>query len=327
MTHSIVNLSSSVAASQGRWSVLGSGVAGLCVATLLAERGEAVEIITQPDCRAASHWAGGMLAPWCEAESAPPEVIEWGQHAAGWWAKRVEGVVQQGTLVVAPPRDSRELTRFASMTQQHQWVAPGDVEPALENRFARGLFFAREAHLDPRRALQQLQDRLKEAGVPFHSGQPGGKIIDCRGIHAADQQPALRAVRGEMVILHNPDICLSRPVRLLHPRFPCYLVPRANGLFMLGATMVESHDSSPISAKAMMELLSAAYSLHPALAEARIVESGTGLRPAYRQNLPEVRYENGRFSLNGLYRHGFLLAPIMAENLMRRLTQETPHAN
>ncbi|EIB96840.1 MULTISPECIES: FAD-dependent oxidoreductase [Pantoea] len=327
MTHSILNLSSSVAGSQGRWSVLGSGVAGLCVATLLAERGEAVEIITQPDCRAASHWAGGMLAPWCEAESAPPEVIEWGQHAAGWWAKRVDGVVQQGTLVVAPPRDSRELTRFASMTQQHQWVAPGDVEPALENRFARGLFFAREAHLDPRRALQQLQDRLKEAGVPFHSGQPGGKIIDCRGIHAADQQPALRAVRGEMVILHTPDICLSRPVRLLHPRFPCYLVPRANGHFMLGATMVESHDSSPISAKAMMELLSAAYSLHPALAEARIVESGTGLRPAYRQNLPEVRYENGRFSLNGLYRHGFLLAPIMAENLMRRLTQETPHAN
>ncbi|WP_200895509.1 FAD-dependent oxidoreductase [Pantoea anthophila] len=327
MTHSILNLSSSVARSQGRWSVLGSGVAGLCVATLLAERGEAVEIITQPDCRAASHWAGGMLAPWCEAESAPPEVIEWGQHAAGWWAKRVDGVVQQGTLVVAPPRDSRELTRFASMTQQHQWVAPGDVEPALENRFARGLFFAREAHLDPRRALQQLQDRLKEAGVPFHSGQPGGKIIDCRGIHAADQQPALRAVRGEMVILHTPDICLSRPVRLLHPRFPCYLVPRANGHFMLGATMVESHDSSPISAKAMMELLSAAYSLHPALAEARIVESGTGLRPAYRQNLPEVRYENGRFSLNGLYRHGFLLAPIMAENLMRRLTQETPHAN
>lgn len=327
MTHSILNLSSSVAGSQGRWSVLGSGVAGLCVATLLAERGEAVEIITQPDCRAASHWAGGMLAPWCEAESAPPEVIEWGQHAAGWWAKRVDGVVQQGTLVVAPPRDSRELTRFASMTQQHQWVAPGDVEPALENRFARGLFFAREAHLDPRRALQQLQDRLKEAGVPFHSGQPGGKIIDCRGIHAAEQQPALRAVRGEMVILHTPDICLSRPVRLLHPRFPCYLVPRANGHFMLGATMVESHDSSPISAKAMMELLSAAYSLHPALAEARIVESGTGLRPAYRQNLPEVRYENGRFSLNGLYRHGFLLAPIMAENLMRRLTQETPHAN
>ena len=309
------------------WSVLGSGVAGLCVATLLVERGESVEVITQPDCRAASHWAGGMLAPWCEAESAPPQVIEWGQHAAGWWAQRVEGVEQQGTLVVTPPRDSRELTRFASMTQQHQWVAPGEIEPALENRFARGLFFAAEAHLDPRRAMQQLRDKLQQAGVPLHSGKPTGTIIDCRGIHAADQQPALRAVRGEMLILQTPDVQFSRPVRLLHPRFPCYLVPRADGHFMLGATMVESHDSSPISARAMMELLSAAYSLHPALAEARIVESGTGLRPAYRQNLPEVRYEKGRFSLNGLYRHGFLLAPIMAEKLMLQLTQEMTHAS
>lgn len=309
-----------------RWSVLGSGVAGLCVATLLLERGETVEVITQPDCRAASHWAGGMLAPWCEAESAPPQVIEWGQHAAGWWAKRVDGVEQQGTLVVAPPRDSRELTRFASMTQQHQWVVPDDIEPALENRFARGLFFAAEAHLDPRRALQQLRDKLQQADVALHSGKPTGKIIDCRGIHAVDQQPALRAVRGEMLILQTPDVQLSRPIRLLHPRFPCYLVPRAEGYFMLGATMVESHDSSAISARAMMELLSAAYTLHPALAEARIVESGTGLRPAYRQNLPEVRYEKDRFSLNGLYRHGFLLAPIMAEKLMLQLTQEMTHA-
>lgn len=310
-----------------RWSVLGSGVAGLCIATLLAERGETVEVITRPERRAASHWAGGMLAPWCEAESAPPQVIEWGQHAAAWWAKRIEGVEQHGTLVVAPPRDSRELTRFASLTQQHQWVAPGEIEPALENRFARGLFFAAEAHLDPRSALQQLQQRLLAANVPFHSGAPGGQIIDCRGIHAGGTQPALRAVRGEMLILHAPDLSLSRPVRLLHPRFPCYLVPRAGGIFMLGATMVESHDSSPISARAMMELLSAAYTLHPALAEARVLESGTGLRPAYCHNLPEVRYENGVFSINGLYRHGFLLAPMMAEQLIQQLTQEMTHAN
>lgn len=310
-----------------RWSVLGSGVAGLCVATLLAERGEKVEVITRSDVRAASHWAGGMLAPWCEAESAPPQVIEWGQHSAAWWAKRIESVTQHGTLVVAPPRDSRELTRFASLTHNHQWVVPGEVEPALENRFARGLFFAAEAHLDPRQALRQLAQRLRQADVPFHPGAPGGQIIDCRGIHAVAAQPALRAVRGEMLILHAPELHLSRPLRLLHPRFPCYLVPRADGIFMLGATMVESHDSSPISARAMMELLSAAWSLHPALAEARVLESGTGLRPAYRHNLPEVRYENGVFSLNGLYRHGFLLAPLMAEQLMQQLTQEVIHAD
>jgi len=86
--------------------------------------------------------------------------------------------------------------------------------------------------------------------------------------------------------------------------------------------MVESQDDSPISARAMMELLSAAYSIHPALAEARIIESGTGLRPAYPYNLPDVRYENGIFSINGMYRHGFLLAPMMAEKLMQQLTSE-----
>lgn len=305
-----------------RWSVLGSGVSGLCIATLLAEHGEKVEVITQPNCQAASYWAGGMLAPWCEAESAPQQVVEWGQHAAAWWAARISGVEQQGTLVIAPPRDSAELTRFASMTTVHQWVAPGDIEPALENRFARGLFFPAEAHLDPRQAMQQLRARLVSAGVSIHAGKPSGRVIDCRGIHAREAQPALRAVRGEMLILQTDEITFSRPLRLLHPRFPCYLVPRAQGHFMLGATMVESQDTSPISARAMMELLSAAYSIHPALAEARIIESGTGLRPAYHDNLPDVRYENGVFSINGMYRHGFLLAPVMAEKLMHQLATE-----
>lgn len=91
---------------------------------------------------------------------------------------------------------------------------------------------------------------------------------------------------------------------------------------MLGATMVESHDDSPISARAMMELLSAAYAIHPALAEARVLESGTGLRPAYADNVPAIHRHNGVWSVNGMYRHGFLLAPVMAENLMQQLIQE-----
>lgn len=305
-----------------RWSVIGDGVAGLCIATMLAEHGQAVEVITSPQHDAASHWAGGMLAPWCEGESAPAEVVELGQRSAPWWAARVKGVEHQGTLVVAPPRDAPELTRFSRMTHAHQWVEPVTLEPALEGRFARGLFFAGEAHLDPRSALQQLRASLLQHGVDFHQDKPGGTVIDCLGIHAAHDQPGLRAVRGEMLILHSDEVHFSRPVRLLHPRFPCYLVPRTGGRFMLGATMVESHDDSPISARAMMELLSAAYAIHPALAEARVLESGTGLRPAYADNVPAIHRHNGVWSVNGMYRHGFLLAPVMAENLMQQLIQE-----
>lgn len=308
-----------------RWSVLGGGVAGLCVATLLAERGEQLEVISDESRPPASWFAGGMLAPWCEAESAPRAVIDLGQQAAAWWQQRVSSVEHQGTLVVAPPRDSQELNRFARMTEQHQWIDPAEVEPALAGRFARSLFFAREAHLDPRLALVEMREKLQQRGVAFHHGKPTGQVIDCRGVHAAAALPRLRAVRGEMLILHSDDVRFSRPIRLLHPRFPCYLVPRRAGHFMLGATMVESHDASPISARAMMELLSAAYAIHPALAEARIVESASGLRPAYPANLPEIHYQNGTFYLNGMYRHGFLLAPLLAEQLMLRLTSEPLH--
>jgi len=305
-----------------RWTVLGCGVAGLCVATLLAERGEDVDIIGDDSRQPASWFAGGMLAPWCESESAPQEVISLGQHAAGWWQQHVSSVAHQGTLVVAPPRDSQELTRFARMTEQHQWVDPGELEPLLAGRFARGLFFAEEAHLDPRLALTEMREKLLQRGVRFDALHPSGRVIDCRGMHAKADLTRLRAVRGEMVILHSGEVQFSRPIRLLHPRFPCYLVPRRNGHFMLGATMVESDDASPISARAMMELLSAAYAIHPALAEARVVESGSGLRPAYPANLPEIHYQNDTYYLNGMYRHGFLLAPMMAEQLMQRLFGE-----
>lgn len=308
-----------------RWTVLGCGVAGLCVATLLAERGEDVEVIGDETRQPASWFAGGMLAPWCESESAPQEVITLGQHSAGWWQQRVNSVVEQGTLVVAPPRDSQELNRFARMTEQHQWVDPTEIEPMLEGRFARGLFFAREAHLNPRLALTEMREKLLQRGVRFDAQQPHGQVIDCRGIHAKSELSHLRAVRGEMVILHSDEVQFSRPIRLLHPRFPCYLVPRRDGHFMLGATMVESDDASAISARAMMELLSAAYAIHPALAEARVVESASGLRPAYPVNLPEIRYHNHTYYLNGLYRHGFLLAPMLAEQLMQRIFGEQHH--
>lgn len=305
------------------WSILGSGVTGLCVATALADAGEKLEIITSDEHCPASHYAGGMLAPFCEGEGAPEEVVRLGQGSADWWQAHVSGVARQGTLVIAPPRDSMELNRFAKMTQGHEWVDPGSVEDRLAGRFARGLFFPSEGHLDPRKAMQELRQKLLAAGVEIHHGKPTGKIIDCRGIHAAPQLPELRAVRGEMLILQSDEVQFSRPVRLLHPRFPCYLVPRSEGRFMLGATMVESNDASPISARALMELLSAAYTIDPALAEARVIETGSGLRPSYPNNLPDIRYRGGTFHVNGMYRHGFLLAPIVAQNLIQQLSQET----
>ncbi|TGV62319.1 FAD-dependent oxidoreductase, partial [Mesorhizobium sp. M00.F.Ca.ET.149.01.1.1] len=125
-------------------------------------------------------------------------------------------------------------------------------------------------------------------------------------------RPELRGVRGEMLMLRTADISLARTVRLLHPRIPIYVVPRSENLFMVGATMVESDAAGPITARSAMELLSAAYALHPAFGEAELVEAGVGVRPAFADNLPRVDRDGKNLRINGLYRHGFLLAPAMA---------------
>lgn len=136
--------------------------------------------------------------------------------------------------------------------------------------------------------------------------------IDCRGLHARDALRGLRGVKGEMLVIRCPELSISRPVRLLHPRMPLYIVPRGDGVYMLGATMLESEDGQRISARSMLELLSAAYALNPAFGEAEILEIGVDLRPAFANNLPRIQQIGDTIYCNGLYRHGYLLAPAMA---------------
>lgn len=302
--------------------VIGAGVAGLAVAAELLEAGIVVTVIDRAEGQGAaqcSWWAGGMLAPWCERESAEEAVIELGRDAADWWQAGTGGVQRNGTLVVAPARDRSELRRFARRTSEHQTLdtnAIAALEPDLEGRFREALFFAQEAHLDPRRAVETLLGRLTSQGADIRFGTSdvpqADLVFDCRGLAAADRLADLRGVKGEMLILRTFDVRLSRPVRLLHPRHPIYIVPRQDGYFMLGATMIESADRGRITARSMLELLGAAYALHPAFGEAEVVEIGVDARPAFPDNLPRVIRQDGRIHVNGLYRHGFLLAPATA---------------
>jgi glycine oxidase len=144
-------------------------------------------------------------------------------------------------------------------------------------------------------------------------------VIDCRGLSAADRLPDLRGVKGEMLLLHAPEVALSRPVRLLHPRFPLYVVPRGAGIYMLGATQIESQERGRASVRSVLDLLNAAFALHPAFGEAEIVEIGVDARPAFPDNLPRIGRIGDRFYLNGLFRHGFLLAPALAAMLADKL--------
>ena len=108
-----------------------------------------------------------------------------------------------------------------------------------------------------------------------------------------------------MVVLHAPDVVLQRPVRLLHPRFPLYIVPRGDGVYMLGATQIEASERSRATVRSVLELLTAAYALHPAFGEAELIEIGVDARPAFPDNLPRIRRRGETIYMNGLFRHGF----------------------
>ena len=82
---------------------------------------------------------------------------------------------------------------------------------------------------------------------------------------------------------------------------------------MVGATVIESDDDGPITVRSALELLGMAYALHPAFGEAEIVDAGAGVRPAFADNVPKIIVRGRTIHVNGLYRHGFLLAPALAE--------------
>jgi glycine oxidase len=309
-------------------TVIGAGVAGLWQALTLAREGHAVRLLEKspaPFDEAASRFAGAMLAPFCEGEAAESWITELGAQSIGMWRDLYPDTAVNGSLVVALPRDVAELPRFARMTGNHQRIGGDEIaalEPALAGRYAQALFYPGEGHVEPAPAMEGLLRALRGAGAEVVFGapwEPDGEadraadfIVDCRGMAAQPELPELRGVRGEMLLVETAELTLSRPVRLLHPRFPIYVVPWSANRFMIGATVIESADERAVTLRSALELLGAAYALHPAFGEARIVSFGAGVRPSFPDNAPRIILKGRHICVNGLYRHGFLLAPVLA---------------
>lgn len=313
-------------------TVLGAGVFGLWQALTLARAGHRVRLIeasSEPFVGAASLYAGVMLAPDREAEAAPPLLRELGREGIALWRALYPGLVCSGSLVVATARDRVELERFAKQTQGHESIdakSLNALEPDLEGRFSSALYFPEEAHMLAPAALEFVLEEVRKAGVEVVFGaseKPGDAdtIIDCRGLGAREELPDLRGVRGERLIVRSREVALHRPVQLLHPRQPLYMVPWGDGRYVVGATVLETEDTGPVTVRSALQLLGAAYVLHPAFGEAEILDFGAGVRPAFPDNMPRVivREAGRRIYVNGAFRHGFLLGPVLAKAVVEYL--------
>ncbi|WP_299264683.1 FAD-dependent oxidoreductase [uncultured Psychrosphaera sp.] len=243
----------------------------------------------------------------------------------------------------------RHYPQHAAPSLNRQQLA--ELEPELAHNFKQGLFLPDEGQIDNRMLLTALQKQLELEQVNWFIGakvtqidnQPShcqltvneqvhtfDLVIDCRGVGARTDPPQhsnqhfteksmaltdLRAVRGELFHLFAPEVNLTRPVRLMHPRYQLYIAPKPNHVYVVGATEIESDDLSPMTVRSAMELLSAAYSVHAGFAEANIREHISQLRPAFSDNQPQVLVNQRLIQVNGLYRHGFLISPVVLEQV------------
>jgi len=304
--------------------------------------------------QSAGYLAAAMLAPLAESADCSAGIMQLGERALGIWPKFIAKLdepvffQQQGSLIVAFDQDMAAFEQFQSRLKGNNLLEVGarqiaEIEPDLMQRFHKGLYLPKEGQLDNRQLLLAMANKIRKANsVNWQTGvkvevkedshdkqvlvdgiQLAGFdwVVDCRGIGAktdiktSDAQ--LRGVRGEVVRVYAPDVTLTRPVRLMHPRYPIYIAPKENHHFVIGATQVESEDTRKPTVRSALELLSACFSVHSGFAEAEIISIDAGLRPAYLDNEPRIFQDKHFISLNGLYRHGYLLAPVIVEECIK----------
>jgi glycine oxidase len=308
-------------------AILGAGAMGLTTARTLLRRGHTITIFDPKNFPAnnASFIAGGMLAPYAEIEHMNKHWIAAGLEGIEFWKQfsnshNIE-FHQRGSLLISHENDRYVMDRFAVHLPADAGYKENveTLEPALPSHFVQGIFIPSEAHLHPAKAMLALCDeithvtKITQICYPEQIKKEYDFIFDTRGIDA--NEAGLRGVKGELLIVRNPEFKLSRPVRLMHPRYPLYIIPREGDVFMIGATQIESEDGKHVSLRSAMELMSALYALSPSFGEAQILEIASGIRPAYPDNLPRIRRRGNIISATGMFRHGWLLSPVMAQCL------------
>jgi glycine oxidase len=299
----------------------------------------------------AARIAAAMLAPYSEAAGGEREIFEWGRAALRLWPSLLRELQtdsgidvyfqQRGSVVIAHKADRANLEHFQQLlrhavandlahVQALKRVQLSALEPELNAHFDEGIFLDEEGTLDNRELLAALAVAIEKLGgnwreemcvdrVEAYAIDCGGEsfkfdmAIDARGFGAKAQFSDLRGVRGELLWVHAPEVNLSRPVRLMHPRYQLYIAPKRDHVYVIGATQIESESLASITVRSSLELQSALYSVHTGFAEANVIDAFAGCRPAFFDNLPRIEKAPGVLRVNGLYRHGYLLAPYVLD--------------
>jgi len=306
--------------------------------------------------------AAAMIAPYTEAAQKDRIVRDIGVASMDLWPKIIADLTKctalpiyyraLGTLVVAHGSDREDWCRFNSVAASRLGGSSFQrlgrerirvLEPVLADRFAEASYFPDEAVLSNHQLYQALNEALGKYGVNWLENHPLSCpeeawefghfdwVIDCRGLGACNQssdacaisQADLRGVRGELIRVYAPEVNIQRTIRLIHPRYPLYVAPHGNHVYVIGATEIESDAMHDVTVRSALELLSALYIVHSGFAEAQILSMEANCRPAYPDNMPRVRVCGRMIAVNGLYRHGYLFAPALLADVYNYINGNT----
>ena len=275
---------------------------------------------------------------------------------------RVEGTL----IVGLEPDDTHQLQHLYRAQQDLgldvTWLTgreAREIEPALSPRVTAAIRCESDHQVDNRlmvkalgRAYQRYGGVLHEnsavenihiengiaVGIKTRNGkkQNGDVIVLSAGCESAQIEgipdtirPPVRPVKGQMLALQmEAGITVKNVIRTVRARYPTsvYLVPRADGRLIVGATSEEMGFDTRLTAGGVFELLRGAWEAVPGVYELPLLETWTGLRPGSRDNAPilgETPIENLIYA-TGHYRNGILLTPITAYEISKLiLTGET----
>ena len=275
-------------------AILGAGLVGRLLAFELSKINSSIHVYDKSPLQtpqSAAFIAAAMLAPLAESVSTEASIVKMGYYSLSRWPEIIHELndevffQQLGSLIVWHYQDLSSATHFRNQLNFVTNSISETPKPEMLNK------------LRLKEILSALLNQCINNGVKFFWDQdidinqfPIDKydqVIDCRGIGSKKDVSSLRGVRGEVVRVFAPEVTLSRPIRLIHPKYPIYIAPKRNHVYVIGATEIESEDDSPMSVRSSLELLSAAYTLHSGFAEARILEMSTQCRPSFKNNLPK----------------------------------------
>lgn len=267
------------------------------------------------------------------------------------------GFRTEGTLQVAFNQDDlRELDRLRDFQLQLglevQSLSVEEIreyEPHLSPHIVGGTLVKSDYSVDNRALVRALREACRRAGVSFHNSdvtsiifdearaigvESGGQVIKSEQVVIANGSWSsllnvdvdVRPVKGEILRLQTPAIfgtVLTHTVRALVRGVPIYLVPRATGEIVIGATQLEVGYSLKPTAGGVYQLLRDARELLPIIAEMEINDVSAGLRPGSPDNGPLLGpvegYEN-LYLASGHHRNGILLSSITGDVMAAHLS-------